>query len=45
MDGRERLRAYLEQRRELGESEFVLDSMSIEEALSAIDKLRPAPRA
>ena len=45
MDGRERLRAYLEQRRELGESEFVLDSMSIEEALSAIDKLRPAPQA
>ena len=52
MDGRERLRAYLEQRRELGESEFVLDSMSIDEALSAIDKLRspasarpsPAPR-
>ena len=42
MDGRERLRAYLEQRRELGESEFVLDSMSIEEALSAIDKLRSA---
>jgi uracil-DNA glycosylase family 4 len=40
MDGRERLRAYLEQRRELGESEFVLDSMSIDEALKAIDKLR-----
>jgi len=45
MDGRERLRAYLEQRRELGESEFVLDSMSIDEALSAIDKLRPATAA
>ena len=45
MDGRERLRAYLEQRRELGESEFVLDSMSIDEALSAIDKLRPAAAA
>jgi DNA polymerase len=40
MDGRERLRAYLEQRRELGESEFVLDGMSIEDALAAIDKLR-----
>jgi uracil-DNA glycosylase len=40
MDGRERLRAYLEQRRELGESEFVLDNMSVDEALSAIDKLR-----
>ena len=34
MDGRERLRAYLEQRRELGESEFVLDSMSVDEALA-----------
>ncbi len=45
MDGRERLRAYLEQRRELGESEFVLDGMSIDEALSAIDKLRPATAA
>jgi uracil-DNA glycosylase family 4 len=40
MDARERLRAYLEQRRELGESEFVLDSMSVEDALGAIDKLR-----
>jgi uracil-DNA glycosylase len=45
MDGRERLRAYLEQRRELGESEFVLDNMSVEEALSAIDKLRSAQPA
>jgi DNA polymerase len=42
MDARERLRAYLEQRRELGESEFVLDGMSVEDALSAIDKLRKA---
>lgn len=40
MDARERLRVYLEQRRELGESEFVLDSMSVEDALRAIDKLR-----
>jgi uracil-DNA glycosylase len=45
MDGRERLRAYLEQRRELGESEFVLDGMSVEEALGAIDKLRVAQRS
>jgi len=44
MDARERLRTYLEQRRELGESEFVLDGMSVEEALGAIDKLRsPQP--
>ncbi len=42
MDARERLRAYLEQRRELGESEFVLDGMSVEAALGAIDKLRAA---
>jgi len=40
MDARERLRAYLEQRREMGESEFVLDGMSVEDALGAIDKLR-----
>lgn len=45
MDGRERLRAYLEQRRELGESEFVLDNMSVEEALGAIDKSRSAQPA
>lgn len=40
MNGRERLRAYLEQRREMGESEFVLDNMSVEDALGAIDKLQ-----
>ena len=36
MDARDRLREYLEQRRELGESEFVLDGLSVEEALSAL---------
>lgn len=36
MDGREILRRYLEQRRELGESEFVLDNMSVDEALKAL---------
>jgi DNA polymerase len=36
MDARDRLRAYLEQRRELGESEFVLDGLSVEEALGAL---------
>jgi DNA polymerase len=54
VNARERLRAYLEQRRELGESEFVLDGMSVADALSTIDKLRssqppqaqqPRPRA
>lgn len=33
MDARDRLRRYLEQRRELGESEFVLDGLSIEDAM------------
>src|SRR5690242_5992430 len=32
-DPRELLRRYLEQRRELGEREFVLDSLSVEEAM------------
>jgi DNA polymerase len=35
-DARERLRQYLEQRRELGESEYVLDSLSVEEALKVL---------
>lgn len=35
-DGVERLRQYLEQRRELGESEFVLDGLSVEDALKAL---------
>lgn len=33
MDARDRLRRYLEQRRELGEAEFVLDGMPVEDAL------------
>lgn len=45
MDARERLRTYLEQRRELGESEYTLDAMTVEEALAAIDKLRPATQS
>jgi DNA polymerase len=36
MDARDKLRQYLEQRRELGESELVLDSMSVDEALKAL---------
>lgn len=35
-DALERLRQYLEQRRELGESEFVLDSLSVEDALKTL---------
>ena len=36
MDAREKLRRYLEQRREMGESELVLDSMSVDEALRIV---------
>ena len=36
MDAKEALRRYLEQRRELGESELVLDSLSVEDALRLI---------
>ena len=35
-DARERLRAYLEQRRELGERELVLDGMTVEEVLRLV---------
>jgi DNA polymerase len=33
MDARERLRRYLEQRREMGESEFVLDSLPVDDVM------------
>lgn len=36
MDAKERLRLYLEQRRDLGETELVLDSMSVDEVMRAI---------
>ena len=36
MDAREALRRYLEQRRDLGESELVLDSLSVEDALKLL---------
>ena len=36
MDAKELLRRYLEQRRELGESEFVLDSLSVADAMRAL---------
>jgi uracil-DNA glycosylase len=48
MDAREALRKYLEQRRELGESELVLDSMTVDEALALLGaanvRARSAPR-
>ena len=36
MDAREQLRRYLKQRRDLGESELVLDSMSVDDALALL---------
>ena len=49
MDAREKLRIYLEQRRDLGESELLLDSMTVEEALRALGAagrkpVAPSPR-
>ena len=51
MDAREKLRIYLEQRRELGESELLLDSMTVDEALRTLGarsgsttKPTPTPR-
>ena len=41
MDARDALRRYLEQRRDLGESELVLDSLSVEEALRLLGAARP----
>jgi DNA polymerase len=40
MDAREQLRRYLEQRREMGESELVLDGMSVEEVLRVVGAAR-----
>lgn len=45
MDPRERLRLFLEQRRELGETEFVLDSMGVEEAMRVLGAERDVARA
>jgi DNA polymerase len=50
MDAKEKLRIYLEQRRDLGESELLLDSMSVDEALRTIGAIgrgqtAPTPRA
>lgn len=36
MDARDRLRRYLEQRRELGESEFVLDTLPVDDVLKMV---------
>ncbi len=44
-DAQDRLRQYLEQRREMGESEFVLDSMSVDDALKVLAFGAPPPAA
>jgi uracil-DNA glycosylase family 4 len=46
VDARDLLRRYLEQRRDLGESELVLDSMSVDDALALLGAraAAPAPR-
>lgn len=41
MDARERLRQYLEQRREMGESELVLDSLPVEDVLRLLGDKQP----
>ncbi len=41
MDAREQLRRYLEQRREMGESELVLDALPVDEALRVLGATRP----
>lgn len=45
VDAKERLRRYLEQRRELGESELVLDGMPVDDLMSLIGARGPTPRA
>lgn len=44
MDAKERLRVYLEQRRELGESELVLDALPVEDVLRMIGAPSGKPR-
>ena len=52
MDAKDKLRIYLEQRRDLGETELVLDSMSVDEVLKTLGAVRtgrpmdapPSPR-
>jgi uracil-DNA glycosylase len=44
MDAKDRLRRYLEQRRELGESELVLDSLSVEDVMKMVGVRSAAPK-
>jgi len=45
MDAREQLRRYLEQRREMGETELVLDQMTVDEAMRLLGGGAPAKAA
>ena len=40
MNAKERLRAYLEQRRELGESELVLDALDVDDVMRMLGALQ-----
>ena len=44
MDAKDALRRYLEQRRDLGESELVLDSLSVDDAMKLLGAARAMPR-
>jgi DNA polymerase len=44
MDAKERLRRYLEQRREMGESELILDRMPVEDVMAMLSTRPGAPR-
>jgi len=43
MDARDRLRLYLEQRRDMGESEFVLDALPVDDVLRLLGDTQTAP--
>ena len=45
MDARDRLRQYLEQRREMGEQDLVLDGMSVEEVMKLLGARVPLSAA
>ena len=40
MDAREQLRRYLEQRREMGETELVLDTLAVDDALRMLGAMK-----
>jgi len=45
MDARDQLRRFLEQRREMGETELILDSMTVDEVMKLIGAPHPSPAA